>query len=64
MSDTPTWITWVQLKKMGWPYSRFHTCGRMVREGRFPQPLKFGTHRSCRIAWRWEDVRPFFEKPV
>lgn len=53
-------VDWKTLKKLGWPYSRAHTW-RMIGEGRFPEPIKYGKHRSSRVAWRWKDVRGFFD---
>ena len=54
-------VDWKGLKRLGWPYSRAHTY-RMIDAGRFPQPIKFGTQRGCRVAWRWRDVKPFFDR--
>ena len=58
--DEPMLVDWKTLKKLGWPYSRQHTF-RMIDQGRFPQPKKFGDHPGSRVAWRWQQVRPFLE---
>ncbi len=55
-------VDWKALKKYGWPYSRAHTW-RMIKEGRFPAPLKFGKHPGSRVAWRWKDISSFFDGP-
>jgi predicted DNA-binding transcriptional regulator AlpA len=52
---------WKTLKNLGWPYSRAHTW-RMIKEGRFPAPQKFGNHPGSRVAWRWKDIQGFFEE--
>ena len=62
MSEDRMLVTFKELQSLGWPYSRVHTW-RMVREGRFPKPKKFGTHPGSRVAWYWKEVRPFFEPP-
>jgi len=53
-------VDWKRLKAMGWPYSRTSTY-RMVADGRFPKFLKLGPARGARIAWRWKDIKSFFE---
>ncbi len=60
MFDERLLVDWKGLKKYGWPYSRAHTW-RMINEGRFPAPLKFGKHPGSRVAWRWKDVSSFFD---
>jgi predicted DNA-binding transcriptional regulator AlpA len=60
MFDEHTLVDWKNLKKLGWPYSRAHTW-RMIKEGRFPTPIKFGKHPGSRVAWRWKDVSGFFD---
>ncbi len=52
---------WKTLKNLGWPYSRAHTW-RMIKEGHFPAPQKFGNHPGSRFAWRWKDIQGFFEE--
>lgn len=54
-------VDWKALKALGWPYSRTHTW-RMIAAGRFPEPHKFGDHRGSRVAWYWQEVKPFFER--
>lgn len=53
-------VDWKTLKKLGWPYCRAHTW-RMINEGRFPAPIKFGKHPGSRVAWPWVKVRPFLD---
>lgn len=60
MVDEPILVDWKWLKKMGWPFSRFHTCGRMIPAGLFPPFKKWGRHRSARITWEWAVVKPYF----
>ncbi len=60
MSEEPLLVDWKTLKKLGWPYSRQNTY-RMIKAQRFPQPKKFGAFRGGRVAWRWSEVKHFFE---
>lgn len=53
-------VDWKTLKKLGWPYCRAHTW-RMIKEGRFPAPQKFGKHPGSRVAWRWKEISGFFD---
>jgi len=32
------------------------TLNSWVRAGKFPKPVKYGTHRNAPIRWRWCDV--------
>jgi prophage regulatory protein len=45
-------LTFKRLQEKGHPYTRRHT-ERLVREQKFPAPLKVGEHR---IAWIEEEV--------
>lgn len=63
MAEERLLVDWKGLKAMGWPFSRFHTLGRMVPSGLFPRPRKWGTHRSARITWRVTEVLPYFTAP-
>jgi predicted DNA-binding transcriptional regulator AlpA len=60
MHDERLLVDWKKLKELGWPYSRMHTY-RLIAQGKFPQPKKFGNHPGARVAWRWPEVRPYFE---
>ena len=60
MNDTRILIDWKALKALGWPYSRQHTY-RLVRDGKFPRPLKFGNYRRARIAWRYEEIQAYLD---
>jgi predicted DNA-binding transcriptional regulator AlpA len=55
MSDERRLIDWKRLKELGWPYSRQHTW-RLIDQGLFPKPIKFGRHRSCRVFWYLNQV--------
>jgi prophage regulatory protein len=39
-------------EKKGWPYSRQHTY-RLIRDGKFPKPIKLGENR---IAFSEDEV--------
>ena len=53
-------VDWKGLKAMGVPYCRAHVI-RLVEAGTFPQPIKFGKHRSARIAWLYNDILNWVE---
>ena len=49
-------ITMADLKaKKGWPYSRQHTY-RLIKEGKFPRPIKMGEGVRARIAFDEDEV--------
>ena len=33
------------------------TIDGWVRAGKFPKPIKFGTHRNAPIRWRWRVIQ-------
>jgi hypothetical protein len=47
-------VSWADLKKMGWPYSRTHTMQRLMKAGRFPQARKLGKDRNSHPIWSYE----------
>jgi predicted DNA-binding transcriptional regulator AlpA len=49
-------VSWADLKKMGWPYSRTHTMQRMMKSGRFPQARKLGKDRNSHPVWSYGEV--------
>jgi predicted DNA-binding transcriptional regulator AlpA len=51
-------VDWKTLKLLGWPYSRTHTW-RMIANGRFPTPIKFGCHPKSRVAWNYKDIQDY-----
>jgi hypothetical protein len=60
MFDDEMLVDWKRLKELGWPYCRPHTW-RKIRAGSFAGPIKFGKHRGSRVAWRWRDIKGFFD---
>jgi prophage regulatory protein len=49
-----TFLHYKDLKRKGVPFSRVHV-GRMVKEGRFPKPVKLGEKENCWIESEIED---------
>jgi hypothetical protein len=52
-------VSWSDLKKMGWPYSKTHTV-RLMKAGRFPQCIKLESHRNSHPVWKYSDVIAHF----
>lgn len=49
-------VSWSDLKKMGWPYSRAHTW-RMMKNGKFPQCSKLLLEiRNSHPVWKYSDI--------
>lgn len=48
-------------ERFGINYSRVHIY-RMVRDGRFPRPVKLGPSRGARKAWFEDDVNAWFDQ--
>jgi predicted DNA-binding transcriptional regulator AlpA len=54
-------VCWKQLVALGWPYSRTETW-RRINGGKFPKPIKLGSHRNSHPVWRMIDIRAYFEQ--
>lgn len=55
-------VSWSDLKKMGWPYSRTHTW-RMMKNGKFPKCAKalLGV-RNSHPVWVYAEIVAHFQK--
>ena len=67
MNDNRLLVDWKALKAMGHPYSRQHTM-RLVADGAFPNPVRFGSYRTgrnkgqtTRLAWLMKDYLTWLE---
>jgi predicted DNA-binding transcriptional regulator AlpA len=61
MPDDDPLLTFGELKdRKGWPYSRHHTR-RLIKEGKFPKPVKsnYGTENRGRVYWRESTIDAF-----
>ena len=52
-------VSWADLRKMGWPYSRTHTW-RMMKAGKFPEAVKLGDDRNSHPVWVYAEVVAHF----
>jgi hypothetical protein len=48
-------VTFADLKKLGWPYSRTHTM-RLCESGEIPKPRKLVNHRNAHPIWLWGEI--------
>ncbi|AVT83690.1 hypothetical protein [Rhodopseudomonas palustris] len=63
--NLPLYLTWTQLKKLGWPLSRTQTYRLMddpaYAKVAFPECKKLGTHRNSRPVWYTPSVLEYFK---
>lgn len=56
IDDHTVFVTWHELKHAyNIPWTRQHVM-RLVRQGRFPKPVRLGNGMYGRIAWRKRDL--------
>jgi predicted DNA-binding transcriptional regulator AlpA len=54
-------ITWQELQKLGWPYSRVDTW-RKMKAGKFPQCVKLYGDRNSHPVWRYDQILAFLKE--
>ena len=56
--DMSRYLTFKDLKAMGWPLSSSRTM-QLVAAGKFPEPRKFSEGQQARSFWLSDDVASF-----
>jgi predicted DNA-binding transcriptional regulator AlpA len=59
----PLYLSWRDLKRLGWPYSRAHTWRMMDdEEDPFPRCSKLAGHRNSHPLWYTPEVLQYFKR--
>jgi predicted DNA-binding transcriptional regulator AlpA len=63
MPNERVYVTWKQLKELGWPFSRVHTYRLMQREvNPVPACIKLGGYHGSRVIWRLAEMIAWIEE--